>query len=113
MNFVKVQIPRIRTQRILSLTISICLATIGVCVLGALTSVGALFYLKEKTMEEKKVTTDTIANALTSLCETAGICDKDTTKGIRRSKKKDILKSKKEGSFAKFIGEIKKRQEKK
>lgn len=64
-------------------------------------------------MEEKKINSNTIADALINMSENTGICDKETAKGIRSSKKKDVLKSKKDGSFSKFMGEIKKRQDKK
>ena len=64
-------------------------------------------------MERKKVDTDTIATALVNMCENTGTCDEETAKGMKSSKKKAILKSTKEGSFSKFMSEIKKRQEKK
>lgn len=64
-------------------------------------------------MDENKITNEQIANALISLCESTDVCDKQTATGFKTSKKKNILKSNKEGSFAKFIGEIKKRQSKK
>ena len=45
MNLAKTQIPRLSMCRIyIPISNSICLATIGVCVFRALTSVGALFY---------------------------------------------------------------------
>ena len=64
-------------------------------------------------MEVKKITTDEIADALLNLNEKIGHCDKETALGFRTSKKKDILKSRKEESFCKFTNEIKKRQMKK
>ena len=64
-------------------------------------------------MEVKKITTDEIADGLINLHETIGLCDKETAIGLRTSKKKDILKSRKEDSFCKFTSEIKKRQMKK
>ena len=64
-------------------------------------------------MSDRKVTTDDIADAIIGVSETVGICDSETAKGFKTSKKKDILKSGKEGSFGKFIGEIGKRQRKK
>ncbi len=64
-------------------------------------------------MDENKITNEQVANAIISLCESTDICDEQTATGLKTSKKKNILKSHKEGSFAKFIGEIKKRQSKK
>lgn len=64
-------------------------------------------------MNNEKITADDIADALTNLSESVGICDKDTATGFRTSKKKDILKSEEDGSFSKFTNEIQKRQEKK
>ena len=64
-------------------------------------------------MDKNKITNEQVANALISLCESTDVCDEQTATGFKTSKKKKILKSNKEGSFAKFIGEIKKRQSKK
>ncbi len=64
-------------------------------------------------MENEKITTDDIANGLISLSETMNLCDKETAKGFKSSKKKDILKSREENSFSKFTCEIQKRQNKK
>ena len=64
-------------------------------------------------MSDKKITTDDIADALIDLSENIALCDKDTAVGFRTSKKKDILKSGKNGSFSKFTDEIQKRQAKK
>ena len=61
-------------------------------------------------MDDKKITNDIIAGAMINFTEKNGICDKDTALGFKKSKKKEILKSKKDGSFSKFICEIKKRQ---
>jgi len=61
-------------------------------------------------MENKRITADDIADAIITLSENTGLCDKETALGFRTSKKKDILKSKKDGSFSKFTNEIKKRQ---
>ena len=64
-------------------------------------------------MDKNKITNEQVANALISLCESTDVCDEQTATWFKTSKKKNILKSNKEGSFAKFIGEIKKRQSKK
>ena len=64
-------------------------------------------------MGNEEMTTEKIAEALINLHESEGLCDKDTATGFKSSKKKDILKSKQDGSFSKFTNEIKKRQEKK
>lgn len=64
-------------------------------------------------MSKENVNADEIADALINLCENVGICDQDTATGFHSSKKKEILKSEREHSFGQFIGEIKKRQEKK
>ncbi len=63
--------------------------------------------------ENKKITSNDVGDALTDLSEAIGLCDKDTAKGFKSSKKKEILKSNKDGSFSKFTSEIVKRQEKK
>ena len=44
LNFAKLQIPQITCDDLSFPFIWFCVATIGVCVFGALTSVGALFY---------------------------------------------------------------------
>ena len=64
-------------------------------------------------MGVKKITNDEIADGLINLNEAIGLCDKETAIGFRTSKKKDILKSRKEDSFYKFTSEIKKSQMKK
>ena len=64
-------------------------------------------------MEKEKPTSNDIATALTNLCEKTGVCDQETAKGLKTSKKKEILKSKKDGSFSKFTKEIKKTQTRK
>ena len=64
-------------------------------------------------MENGKITNDDIADALINLSENSGFCDEDTAIGFRQSKKKEILKSTKDCSFAKFTNEIRKRQTKK
>ena len=64
-------------------------------------------------MAKEKINADEIADALVNLCENIGVCDQDTATGFHSSKKKEILKSGREYSFGQFIGEIKKRQEKK
>ena len=64
-------------------------------------------------MDNDKITNDDIADAIINLCENVEICDKDTAIGLKSSKKKEILKSKKDNSFSKFTNEIKKRQNKK
>lgn len=64
-------------------------------------------------MENDKITTDEIADALINLNENAGFCDHDTAIGFKTSKKKNILQSSKEHSFSKFNNEIRKRQAKK
>lgn len=64
-------------------------------------------------MKHEKITTDEIADVLIRLSEDNGLCDERTAVGLRTSKKKEILKSKKENSFAEFTNEIKKRQTKK
>ena len=46
LNFAKLQIPRIECDDLSFPFIWFCLATIGVCVFGALTLVGALFLFK-------------------------------------------------------------------
>lgn len=89
------------------------MATVGVCVFRASALAGALFLLGGNTLNEDKITNEQVANALISLCESTNVCDEQTATGFKTSKKKNILKSNKEGSFAKFIGEIKKRQSKK
>ena len=61
-------------------------------------------------MKNTKITNDTIANAIINMCENLNVCDNDTAQGFRHSNRKDILKSNKDGSFAKLINEIKKRQ---
>lgn len=64
-------------------------------------------------MNHEKINTDDVANALINLSENLEICDQETAMGFRTSRKKEILKSKKENSFAEFTKEIKKRQTKK
>lgn len=64
-------------------------------------------------MQENKITSEIIADALISMNESFGICDNNTVKGLRNSKKKEILKSTKEGSFSRFEQEIIKRQNRK
>ena len=64
-------------------------------------------------MKKKKLTNDDIANAIINMSENLSICDKETAKGLKTSKKKNILQSKKEGSFSRLINEIKKQQNKK
>ncbi|MCM1306844.1 MAG: hypothetical protein NC131_16380 [Roseburia sp.] len=64
-------------------------------------------------MNDKKITTDEIANALIDMNENLGICDSDTAIGLKTSKKRDILKSGKEGSFSKFQQVIIKQQKRK
>ena len=64
-------------------------------------------------MNKKKITNDIIANAVIELNYNLGVCDADTAKGFKTSKKKEILKSSDDHSFARFISEIKKRQTKK
>lgn len=64
-------------------------------------------------MPKENINADVIADALINLCENIGVCDCDTATGFHSSKKKEILKSKSDYSFGQFIGEIKKRQEKK
>ena len=61
-------------------------------------------------MGKEKITNETIADALIDLNENIKICDKETAKGLRTSKKKDILKSGNETSFSEFINEVKKAQ---
>ncbi len=56
------------------------------------------------------ITNNTIANAIINMCENLSICDSGVAQGFKYSRKKDILKSHKDGSFAKFINEIRKRQ---
>ncbi len=64
-------------------------------------------------MENDKITTDDIANALINLSEDIRLCDNDTAKGLRTSKKKEILNSESEYSFSKFTNEIIKTKERK
>lgn len=64
-------------------------------------------------MKHEKITTDDIADALLHLSEDIGFCDEDTVTGFRTSKKKEILRSQKENSFAELTKEIRKRQTKK
>ena len=64
-------------------------------------------------MSNEKITTDIVADALLDLCANQKLCDEETVTGLKHSKKKNILKSKKEGSFNKFTNEIIKRQAKK
>lgn len=64
-------------------------------------------------MIKKKITHDDIANAIINMNVYLKNCDASTALGFKYSKKKDILKSKKDNSFIKFIYEISKRQNKK
>ncbi len=64
-------------------------------------------------MENKKIDSEVIADALINLCNEIGFCDKDTAKGFKSSKKKEILKSSKEKSFSKFTCKIIERQNRK
>lgn len=64
-------------------------------------------------MKNEKITTDDVANALISLHQEINLCDTETALGFKTSKKKDILKSKKENSFSCFTHEIEKKQNKK
>ena len=64
-------------------------------------------------MKNEKITTDSVADALISLCEEFKLCDKETALGFKTSMKKGILKSKKENSFSRFTYEIEKIQNKK
>ena len=64
-------------------------------------------------MDNIKITTDEIADALIELSQNIGNCDEDTAKGFKTSKKKEILKSNKENSFSKFTKKINERQKKK
>ena len=61
----------------------------------------------------KKVTRDQVAECIINLNASMNLCDSDTAKGLKSSKKKDILKSGKDDCFARFEQEILKRQEKK
>ena len=64
-------------------------------------------------MTTKQITTEDIADAIINLSENIKLCDEETATGLKSSKKKDILKSNKDGSFNKFANECKKRQAKK
>ncbi len=64
-------------------------------------------------MGNKQITANDIANGLIDLSENMGLCDKEIAKGVKDSKKKEILKSNKEKSFSKFTGEIIKSQNRK
>lgn len=64
-------------------------------------------------MNHEKIAIDNITDALIHLNEVIGFCDEETARGFKTSKKKEILKSQKENSFAEFSKEIKKRQTKK
>ncbi len=63
-------------------------------------------------MEDKKLTSDAVADALIELHQNLRLCDEGTARGLKTSKKKEILKSD-DHSFAKFANEIRKRQERK
>ncbi len=64
-------------------------------------------------MNDKKITNDQVANVIIEITGSSGYCDDDTAKGFKTSKKKEILKSSNDNSFAKFTQEIIKRQNKK
>lgn len=64
-------------------------------------------------MDDNKVNNDMIADAIINMNLNSGMCDEETAKGFRTSKKKEILKSSDDHSFAKFTNEIHKRQNKK
>ena len=114
MNLEKLQIPSGYCVRVSFRMLEICLATIGVCDFDALTSVGAFFiFRKVAKLDNKKISNGEVADAIINLNENLGICDSHTAKGFKLSKKKDILKSNKEYSFAKLTTEIEKRQLKK
>ena len=57
LNFAKLQIPQITCDDLSFPFIWFCVATIGVCVFGALTSVGALFYFKSYSREVTRMLT--------------------------------------------------------
>ena len=61
----------------------------------------------------KKITSDLIADAIINMNENMKYCDSDTARGFKTSKKKDVVKSGKDNSFARFEQEILKRQNKK
>ncbi len=64
-------------------------------------------------MKDKKLTSDAVADAFIDLDHSIGLCDENTARGAKTSKKKEIFKSSDDRSFAKFTNEIKKRQTKK
>ena len=64
-------------------------------------------------MKDMKMNSNAVADVLIDLSRNFGLCDEETTKGFKTSKKKEILKSADDHSFAKFTNEIRKRQEKK
>ncbi len=64
-------------------------------------------------MENEKITTNDLANAIINLSEHIGLCDNDNAKGLKTSKKKEILNSESEYSFSKFTNEIIKTKERK
>ncbi|HIV63835.1 MAG TPA: hypothetical protein H9693_03655 [Firmicutes bacterium] len=69
--------------------------------------------MSDEKITTEKISTNDVADSLIDLCENMGICDRETSIGFKKSKKKDILKSKNDQSFSKFTNEVKKRQEKK
>ena len=77
------QIHLIVWLRFLSLSVKVCLATIGVAFFGALTSVGALFYfMEEKKMKTKLKQTLAIIIALTLTVCTLSACGANNEKSI-------------------------------
>ncbi len=68
---------------------------------------------QNNSVENHKMTTNAVADALIRLSEGAGICDRETARGLKSSKKKDILKSNEENSFGRFTREIVKAQKRK
>ncbi len=62
---------------------------------------------------EKNIISNNIADVLITMNENLGFCDKDTALGFKTSKKKEIFKSKREGSFSRFQQEIMKVQNRK
>ena len=64
-------------------------------------------------MKENRVAADMVADAIINMSANIGMCDESTAKGFKTSKKKDILKSNDDQSFAEFTQEIIIRQNRK
>ena len=94
LNFAKLQIPQITCDDLSFLFIWFCVATIGVCVFGALTSVDALFYFTEvKEMKNKFKQILSLILMITLIINVfAGCEEKDNTQNLNNPVQEELNK---------------------